>query len=264
VSLHSDDPRDREDPTDPRLDPEGPPQTTDVVTYAEARRIVFERAMSVGEASGAPFPHPGKEVIHAKNWNPDLAALNIEPRKVDSDIEPSNYFWSSWKQRRVAIYQRVSATGRRYATHILEKESSRITSFTIGWGSAHMDIGWGVYEEKRARIQLKKLLKNQPEEYRSYWMTGWFMEASKRSGLWYIFRRLRPTVVISPGQRKSDAVRVLCTLCMHPVAYYGNTFAGALCPTDDVIAHLVTMRADEHFFWRKSRQHHPDEPQSGL
>jgi hypothetical protein len=37
---------------------------------------------------------------------------------------------------------------------------------------------------------------------------------------------------------------------------YDGTFAGVMPPTDEVVADLLAMRGDEHFFWRKSNQHH--------
>lgn len=80
-----------------------------------------------------------------------------------------------------------------------------------------------------------------------------FAERSPRSGISYIFRRLRPTIALKAG--KDDRMRCLAALCMHPIGYYDGSWAGAMCPTDDVIAHLMLMRGDEHMFWRRSNQH---------
>jgi hypothetical protein len=49
---------------------------------------------------------------------------------------------------------------------------------------------------------------------------------------------------------KRNTTHVRCTLCMHPIAYYEDSWAGAMCPTDDVIAALMMMRGDEPMFWR--------------
>ena len=74
-------------------------------------------------------------------------------------------------------------------------------------------------------------------------------------------RRLKPTVAIrSEGER----LRILCCMCMHPIAYYEDSWAGAMCPTDDVLAHLMLMRGDEKMFWRQSNQHPPSRPAAGL
>lgn len=63
--------------------------------------------------------------------------------------------------------------------------------------------------------------------------------------------------------RTSEA-RILCALCLHPIAYYSKSWAGAMTPTDDVCAHLMMMRSDEHLFWRRANQHAPWRPEAGL
>jgi len=37
-----------------------------------------------------------------------------------------------------------------------------------------------------------------------------------------------------------------------------------MVPTDDVIAHLMLMRADEHGFWKRANQHPLDRLEAGL
>jgi hypothetical protein len=37
-----------------------------------------------------------------------------------------------------------------------------------------------------------------------------------------------------------------------------------MCPTDDVIAHLMLMRGDEALLWRKANQHPSWVPESGI
>lgn len=103
--------------------------------------------------------------------------------------------------------------------------------------------------------RLQTLIK--PHLWNAYALTGSFLETSTRSGITYLFRRCRPTIAISSR-------RVLCTLCLHPIGYYSESHAGSLCPTDDAIAHLLMMRADEHLFWRRANQHAPFRPESGL
>jgi hypothetical protein len=101
--------------------------------------------------------------------------------------------------------------------------------------------------------------------FRQYMLTGMFLEKSKRSGVIYMFRRLKPTVAIaaSPGI-ESDHMRILACLCAHPIAYYAGSWAGAMVPTDDVIAHLAMMRGDERMFWARCNQHPPHRPEAGL
>ena len=62
----------------------------------------------------------------------------------------------------------------------------------------------------------------------------------------------------------SGGVRILACLCMHTIGYYRDTWAGALCPTDDVIAHLILCRGDERLYWSRCNQHAPGRPEAGL
>jgi len=121
---------------------------------------------------------------------------------------------------------------------------------------------WGLEQEQRALQLLGNLLSHR--QMKHYVMTGMFLEKSKRSGVTYIFRRLKPTVACAAGGDPNKSMHILCCLCMHPIAYYAGSWAGAMCPTDDVIAHLQLMRADEHMFWKRSNQHPPYRPEAGL
>ena len=67
----------------------------------------------------------------------------------------------------------------------------------------------------------------------SYMLSGMFLEISKRSGVRYLFRKGLPTIALR--DRADGGIRFLAALCMHPLAYYENTFAGAMAPSDDVL-----------------------------
>jgi hypothetical protein len=98
-------------------------------------------------------------------------------------------------------------------------------------------------------------------QYTSYILSGAFIETSKRSGVKYLFRKNAPTVAL---RAQADGMKCLCTLCLHPMAYYKGTSCGSMAPTDEVIAHLTMMRGDEHFYWRKANQHRNWDPRSGV
>jgi hypothetical protein len=85
-----------------------------------------------------------------------------------------------------------------------------------------------------------------------YLLTGHFSEVSKRSQLTYLFRKGRPTIVL---RESDDGAYALCALCLHPIGYYGDTWAGVMCPTDEVLAHLLMMRGSEEKFWANANQH---------
>lgn len=128
-------------------------------------------------------------------------------------------------------------------------------------------VAWGIEQEGKALELLASMLRH--HQFKQYLMTGMFFETSRRSGTMYLFRRLKPTVALSPGpnrdwQENAANVHILAALCMHPIGYYADSWAGAMCPTDDVIAHLALMRGDEHMFWKRCNQHPPYRPEAGL
>lgn len=123
---------------------------------------------------------------------------------------------------------------------------------------------WDIDAELTAQIKLSEMI--EPHQMDYYMLTGTFLEQSTRSNLLYMLRRLRPTVAITslhPWEENSP-LKVLATLCLHPVGYYQDTWGGAMVPTDDVIAHLMMIRGDEHLYWRRANQHDPDSPEAGL
>ena len=96
---------------------------------------------------------------------------------------------------------------------------------------------------------------------RLYLLTGHFAEICKRSGLTYLFRKGRPTIALRRDEHFSYA---LCALCLNPIGYHGDTWAGVMCPTDEVIAHLLMMRGSEEKYWANANQHPIDRPAAGV
>jgi hypothetical protein len=184
--------------------------------------------------------------------------------EVDDDLADAqliNQFWSDRLRSDVLIFKTKAGRydwGRKAGVHHFGMDLR-----TLGCSQA-----WGIEQESAAVHLLGTLIKHHP--FKQYLLTGIFMETSPRSGLTYVFRKLRPTVVLTRAKtrgvlfRKHDDISILCTLCMHPIAYYAGTWAGAMTPTDDVIAHLMLMRADEPMLWRRANQHPAWRPESGL
>lgn len=181
----------------------------------------------------------------------DLGRKPDEP--LPEGVKIRNTFWS-WKYRSVVV---------------IWEEGGKVC-----WGptSAGNQIGllmqtlgasdaWGIEQESNAINTLGTLLRHR--QFKQYLLTGSFMERSARSHVSYLFRRLRPTIAMST-QNGTASPKGLCALCLHPIAYYEGSWAGAMCPTDDVIAHLMLMRGDEHLFWRRANQHALYRKESGL
>lgn len=118
--------------------------------------------------------------------------------------------------------------------------------------------------ELRAMESLKEKINAQ--QYRTYVLSGMFIERSPRSDLHYIFRKGRPTLVLSfHGEEAKEAGgRVIAALCMHAMGFYQFSHVGVCCPSDEVIAQLLYMRGDEHGFWKKSGQWKASDPRSGI
>jgi hypothetical protein len=245
-------------------------------TYADLSRAID------GEWCGLPMPLPGLGLV-VEDRHPHAEQIRALQQIVDGDAEPRSHActedamgWTlvnQWRGRTLdgidgTIYVMRHADGRtRWG---LSPHAPARNKFLFGPFET-MDA-WHLETELTAMERLATLLTERM--YQSYIMTGALLETSKRSGLTYMFRRLRPTVVLTPhGRRRSyfhnrgeddDQMSILCCLCLHPLAFYQQTFCGAMCPTDDVIAHLMLMRGAEDVYWRRANQHPAIAPESGL
>jgi hypothetical protein len=111
---------------------------------------------------------------------------------------------------------------------------------------------WSHKAELRAMELLKGLVSDQ--NYAQYVLLGCFTETSKKTGLTYLFRKLKPTVVM---RNAGDSCKIITALCAHPIGFYEGSFAGAMVPTDDVVSALTYMRTDEYKFWSLMRRASP-------
>lgn len=202
--------------------------------------------------AGFPLPLDGETlVVHPKHPAADMFPTP-EPERTDEDgYRLRSSFFSDFRQSEVLIFEKDGKIewGVRGKIHGL-----RHAIGTMGCADA-----WGIEQEARALQTLAELVPH--HMFKRYLLAGAFLETSERSGVTYMFRKLRPTVAL---HQVNGQLRVLCALCLHPIAYYADTWAGAMCPTDDVLAHLMLMRGDEHMFWRRANQHHALMPEAGL
>jgi hypothetical protein len=56
----------------------------------------------------------------------------------------------------------------------------------------------------------------------------------------------------------------LCAICLHSIGYDGNTWAGVMGSTDEVIARLLMVRGSEEKSWADANQHALDPPAAGI
>lgn len=181
-----------------------------------------------------------------------------ELRKNLNELGVAPMLVNAWHCHQRGINVFVYRLGKR-AQVLFEPASTPGCRFDMQFNTLLATDAWDMEAELQAQATLAKLISD--SAYRRYILCGMFLERSQRSGVYYLFRKLRPTLAVR--LRGNDA-RLLSALCLHPVGYYMNSFAGTLVPTDDVIAHLLMMRGDERKFWAKANQHPLDLPQSGL
>lgn len=266
---------------------------TDVpVSWDQMHAWWTQFAEASGEWAGIPMPvdgyHLTLEPSHPMNrateaifdLTPAAKARRAERREALGRLDPSpraeyriscsgtdvddteyvrNSWWSERKQRYVYLVQKGGRVVLQYSRKVRP-----VTRFNLQIDTIGASGGWNLDAEREAMVKLRSLIT--PHLADMYELTGAFMETSKRSGLTYLFRRLRPTVVMAPVDRHDDnaPMKILNVLCLHPLGYYQGTWAGAMVPTDDVIAHLMMMRGDEHLFWKRANHHLLHEPEAGL
>lgn len=188
------------------------------------------------------------------------ALFTCTTEDVRDDERVVNEWYCRKRQCKVIVFQRA---GRAFCVtvpvspdHSMDRLDFWLT--TIGASDA-----WDLDAEHRAREMLRSMLSER--QWRHYDLTGCFFETSPRSGVSYVFRRLRPTIALVYRDRRGrECVRCLAVLCLHPIGYYQRTWGGCLVPTDDVIAHLTWMRGDEARYWGAANQHDPRTPEAGL
>jgi hypothetical protein len=172
--------------------------------------------------------------------------------EYDTACKMRNTFYSHHKRRDILIWS--EADGK-----IEWGTSGGVHHFTQDLETMGASVAWGIEQESAAIQLLATMIPH--HAFKKYLLTGMFLERSERSGVFYVFRRLKPTVATSGA---TGDMKIIAVLCMHPIAYYSGTWAGAMCPTDDVIAHLSLMRGDEALYWRRCNQHPAYRPEAGL
>lgn len=208
-----------------------------------------------GDWAGIPMLLEGQRLIIEPRFPKaaELSAFGAPDPEEDDGWRERNRWYSNKHRADIIIMEREGkiAWGLKPAFHHLKFDLS-----TLGCSEA-----WGLEQEGAALKLLGGMVSH--HQFKHYILTGMFLEKSKRSGVTYLFRRLKPTVAMAPG-RAEDSMRILCCLCAHPIAHYAGSWAGAMCPSDDVIAHLTMMRGDEAMYWKRCTQHPPWRPEAGL
>lgn len=250
---------------------------TDTAMDWDTYRRGFDRiADHIEEWQGVPVPLPDMPLrLHDRHPLRDayreidgdgLQILVGGPADTDDDDEELvNSWFCARRNVDVFLFQR-RPSGRAFAVAVPRSPGGSMDRLTFWISTIGASDAWDVAAEHKAREKLRSLLSDR--QWRHYDLTGSFFETSPRSRLTYVFRRLRPTIVLTPRwpwySRQHENMKTLAVLCMHPIGYYERSWAGCLVPSDDVIAHLVYMRADEAGYWRVANQHPAYSPEAGL
>jgi hypothetical protein len=229
----------------------------------------------ISEWQGVPVPVPELRLQLCAGH--PLAAKVAEAERILYPPEPSarachddegrEVLVNQWfsRARNVRVYLlRDLATGRTKAVTEPVSPGHSMVRLRFALRTLGAAAAWTLDAEAKALDKLAGLLSE--HQIRQYLLTGSFLETSRRSRVTYLFRRLRPTVALTPRHPdpRVDSMRCLAVLCLHPVGFYQDTWAGCLTPTDDVIAHLLLVRGDEPGFWRQANQHPAWTPEAGL
>lgn len=227
--------------------------------FAPIRSGLSKVAAQRGHWQGIPMPLRDQPLTIEPSYPyQELARLFCEPPKPASE-EDAGYTVRNrwWSDRLMAdVFLMNTPDGRIEWGKLVRIHAFRQAIHTMACSEA-----WGIEQEATALKTLATLVTH--HAFKKYLLSGMFLETSKRSGIAYLFRKLRPTVAITPHHPNGE-LRILCALCLHPIAYYEDSWAGAMCPTDDVIAHLMLMRGDEHMLWKRANHHPAISPLAGL
>lgn len=214
--------------------------------------VICGHAANRGAWAGAPRPlDDTKLVVEPRYPFQQLQGFSLD----DDDPNPESQkptetvvnHWYSW--------------GKKADVYVLRRPDGKHVSVAVPSGHEYERLGflmqtvgcyraWKVSAEIRAIQMLGDFLTH--AQMSCYLLTNMFLESSPRSGIVYLFRKLRPTIAFSTHY--GENVYPLCCLCQHGIGYYDGTWAGSLVPTDEVISHLIQMRGDEHLFWKRSNQ----------
>lgn len=238
-------------------------------THERAVAVLQIIADGIGAYAGLPMPVTEFPLTLEPRY-PHTEALeqvipgSTRPRpSADQHLTVINQWWSPARQALVSLYRDHLDSDRIKAN--LDYAHNRAGDRVTFWlNTAGASQGWDYRLELKAMEKLRELTTD--VEFAMYVTTGTFLHTSPGSRVTYLLRRARPTVAIVPTDRADDTkpMRILAVLCLHPVGYYQQSWAGAMVPTDDVISHLLWIRSDEHGFWRRANQHNPAAPEAGL
>lgn len=205
------------------------------------------------------------------------AGVDIAAIKTPDDFKPiagrfhivNTWFVRLHHRYRGGLWVKIIRDREKGKTYLMKQEADTATSrFTLVHNTLVLRSRYSFGTlELRAQELLREVLSD--EQWEQYILEGAFIERG-RSGVEYIVRKGRPTIAFRQKLKsENDGVSIvsvnhLAALCLHPLAYYTDTWAGAMPPSDEVLAHLLLIRSDEHRFWKEANHFPLDAVGSGI
>ncbi len=212
-----------------------------------------------------------KQVFHEVDGTPDYSSAGIREQHRELLAENGLILYDAWTTSR-------QWRGHYWHVEVLKNKktgrfTANLTPLTPPWkmrlnmllNTGAQRSTYGLAEAETTAFNRLITLLSEPQR-QAYILNDAFTEIG-RSGLWYLLRKSRPTIAIriyEENEYLRAGINPLCALCLHPLGYHEGTWAGVMAPSDEVLTHLLHIRADEHYFWRKANQISLDAMQSGI
>lgn len=233
------------------------------ISWMDLGKLCCKAAEEGGEWAGAPMPIETADLVIAPGYQFEKlngmrwSDLNGEPREEKSPLQEiadalnpkiRNVWWCPQRGGYVHVVECMGKITAWIDFDYSQRSAKTLNRAFIAFDAAQVIDG---NAELMAMDKLRSMVK--PHLFNGYLIHGMILETSPRSGVTYIVRKGRPTIAMRPGT--DGNMKILCCLCLHPLGFYEGSFYGVMCPSDEVVAHLIMIRAKEEFFWRKANQH---------
>jgi hypothetical protein len=190
-------------------------------TWDGQRKFFDELSERVEDWQGIPIPLPDLPVVlndrhplreFFRDYDGTELQIHVGGPSVDAE-EPErivNHWFSRKENATIFVYHKG---GKAFAAKEFCSPDQSMNRLDLWLTTIGASDAWDLDAEYKAREKLKGMLTER--QWRQYDLTGSFLESSKRSGLMYVFRRLRPTIALSLGTGYIRPPRVQCLDALH-------------------------------------------------
>lgn len=206
-------------------------------------------------AKRAPFADREKPILSMPELRGDVVPRELREKQECDDWKIINSWWHR-DGNRIYVVEKTDGTRQAYVD-----KHPVVTRFEMIVETMGARLG-AVTARAEATAMMNLADRLTVPQADSYVLNGCFIESSKRSNCKYILRKGLPTIAL--GLSLTGDMKFLAALCLHPLSFFEDTWCGSMAPSDEVLAHLLLMRADEHRYWKECIQHPVWDPRSGI